>query len=171
MCIVEIIETIKKVLVPVWYKESQMGRSLIWNLQWLNPRRWRIFKNKLFEAIERLRRRVDDGNLSNEDIRKEIEKLSEETGASIGQSQKVINVYLKVYCALHGGPIEELDCPLDSGVMRRYKDENHRPVSLKGMKDFNEYEKWQAHLKEEEGIRLRADTKCYDQKRIDDFLE
>ncbi len=39
------------------------------------------------------------------------------------------------------------------------------------MTDFGEYKRWQAHLKEEEGIRLRADTKCYDQKRIDGFLK
>jgi len=166
------IETIKKVLVPVWYKESMIGLSIGKSGSNFAESEKKEFKKKLFEAIERLRRRVDEENLSNANIRKEIKKLSTETDASIGQAQKVINVYLKYYCILYSKPLEELDCPLDKSIMGKYKDENHRPVLLKDLMDFGEYERWQELLREKgHGVRLKPDIECYDQNRIREFLE
>jgi len=160
--------------VPVWYKESMIGRSIGKSGSKLRKEQKREFKKKLCEAIEKLVRQVDSENLCNRNIREEIKKLANTTAVTIGQAQKVINVYLKYYCILCDKPLEELDCPLDSGIMKKHKNANYRPTLLKDMTEekFDEYEGWQEHLRKVgQGIRIKPDIDCYDKNRIKKFLK
>jgi hypothetical protein len=155
----KVMEMVRQVLVPMFYKESQIGRSL--------NRGKRKFKKALFDSIAKLRKKADNGTLRNVDIRREIKKLSQKTKKSIGQSQKVINVYLKYYCVLTGKPlkiIRELDCPLDSRILSKFES---RKLRLKSLEDFKVYKKIQKNIeKEGKGIRLMPDIKIYDERRI-----
>jgi len=158
-------EIVKQVLIPMFYKESQVARSL--------RKKDKEFNNALFISINKLRGKADNNTLKNEDIRNEIAKLSEKTGASIGQSQKVVNVYLKYYCILINKPeeiIRELDCPLDSGIISKFGKGYEKMIRLRDM-DFNRYVEFQNRLEQEgNGIRLKPDIETYDERRIKKFL-
>ena len=81
---------------------------------------------------------------------------------------------MKYYCILTNKPfsiIEELDCPLDSKIMDKYKTINLRKRPLKYLDDFDEYAEWQEHMKNlGNGVRLRKDIETYDAERIKLFL-
>jgi hypothetical protein len=84
-----------------------------------------------------------------------------------------INVYLKYYCILTNKPeeiIRELDCPLDSGIIKKFG-ERFEKIATLGDINFNLYMKFQNHLeKEGNGVRLKPDIEIYDKKRIKEFL-
>jgi len=163
---IDFFETIRQVLIAMFYKESQLGRSI-------RQKNFDFNKN-LFEACIELSQKADNLTLTNNDIREKIKDISNKTGVSIGQAQKVINVYLKYYCILTKKPtsiIKELDCPLDSQIMSRFKRKDLMKFSLKDMKNFDDYVAWQNRLKEiGKGIRLKPDIEIYDKKRIKLFL-
>ena len=159
-------EIVRQVLIPMFYKETQLGRSIRKNnLE---------FKKKLFEETLELADKADKGTLKNEDIRKKIMEISSTTGVSVGQAQKVINVFLKYYCILTQKPdsiIEELDCPLDSQIMSRFKTKGLKRTSLRKMNKIKDYIAWQNHLKiTGKGIRLRPDIQTYDKERLQIFF-
>jgi hypothetical protein len=162
----EFSEIIKKVLIPMFYKEAQLGRSIRQNNI--------DFKRKLFSACIELSKKADNQTLINNQIREKIKAISDETKVSIGQAQKVVNVYLKYYCLLTEKSlaiIKELDCPLDSQIMSKFKTKNLRKISLKNLIDFNEYIAWQNHLENiGNGMRLGPDIETYDKERIKLFL-
>ena len=164
-------ETVRQVLIPMFFKETQLGRSL----KGVKLEVKKQLKKLLFESIMELANKADNETLKNEDIRKKIVEISEKGQVSIGQTQKVVNVYLKYYCILtkkSTGIIAELDCPLDSLIMSRYTTKNVRKIWLKDMTKINDYLAWQDHLKQEgKGIRLRPDIEVYDVQRIQKFYE
>ena len=154
-------ENFKDIIVASFYKETQVNRSIH------SSKRDGIvidvdkYKRLLLYSIRRLRKLVDNFTIKNSDIRDEIKKLSEETGVSIGQSQKVINVYLKFYCLLKDCKVEiikELDCPLDSTTMEKKQ-------KMKNVLNMNDYINWQNKFEKEFGIRLLRDNE-YDLNRI-----
>ena len=162
----EFFDIVRQVLIPMFYKEAQMGRSL--------RKKNLKFKEKLFEASLELADKADKGTLRNEDIRKKIVAISSTTDVSIGQAQKVINVFLKYYCILtqkSEAIIEQLDCPLGSQIMSRFKTKGIRRTSLTKMNNITDYLVWQNHLKKiGKGIRLRPDIQAYDKERISLFF-
>ena len=161
-------EIVKQVLIPIFYKEDQLGRSLREN----NKK----FKIELSNSILELAKLSDENRLKNKDIRTKIKEVSKKSGVSIGQAQKTINVYLKYYCILTKKPIEtieELDCPLDSMIMSKFKSKilNLKKVSLKKMNDFNTYVAWQNRLEQAgNGLRLGVDIETYDKERLKQFF-
>lgn len=164
---------VKKTLVPIFYKEDQIGRSLGKKDKKFKSK----FKNNLYKSINKLADLADSNLLNNKDIRREIKNVAKKSNVSLGQSQKTINTYLKYYCVLTGKTqkiIKELDCPLDSNIIKKYKniDKNLREIKLKNLNDFKIYEKWQEHLKENGmGIRIEPDVLVYDKQRLDKFLK
>jgi len=152
---------LKIILVSSLIKETQVARSISSSKKdgiQINKDK---YKSLLVNSILKLIRLVDNKNIQNKDIRSEIIKLSAETGVSIGQSQKVINVYLKLYCLLRDCSLEiikELDCPLDSITMDKKQ-------KMKNLIDINEYIDWQNKFEMELGIRLLKDS-AYDFNRI-----
>jgi len=159
-------EVMRQVLVPMFCKETQLGRSLRSNKL--------AFNKQLLNSIMELANKADDLTLRNEDIRARIRQISKDNEVSIGQAQKVINVYLKYYCILRQKPeevLKELDCPLDSQIMTKFKTKGVRRTSLKNMTEFSNYVAWQEHLEREgNGIRLKPDIETYDMGRINSFL-
>lgn len=148
----------KLVLIAAFDKESQLGRSFG------IKKRPKNFRHLLIKAILRLINKIDNNSIKNSDIRAEIYQLKEKTGCSIGQSQKVINVYLKFYCLWFDKPIEiikELDCPLDSTTMGKQD-------SMRGLNDEKEYKDYQESFMKE-GIRILKDIE-YDENRIIKYL-
>lgn len=155
-------EDAKNILVASFYKETQVGRSIGSSNKdgkmFVDTKK---FNRELLQAIIKLRTQVDNCSIKNSDIRNEIESLSEKTGVSIGQSQKVINVYLKFYCLLLDKPLEiirELDCPLDSTTMDKKQ-------KMKNVKTMEEYNAWQLKFEDMFGLRLLRDTE-YDLNRM-----
>lgn len=171
-------ETVKQVMVPMFYKEAQMGRSI--------GRGAQTFKRELFNSIMTLRCKVDDGTLKNQNIRREIRELAKRTSVSVGQAQKVINVYLKYYCLLRDitNLIVELDCPVDSGIIKAVLNQpsikgKHGPKSFANLHgatrlkniDYPTYIFLQERLENMgSGVRLQRDIQSYDKKRIENFL-
>jgi hypothetical protein len=153
----------KDILVASFYKETQVGRSIG------DSKRKRLhFSRELLMSIGRLRRLVDNGKITNTDIRNEIRKLSEKARVSVGQSQKVINVYLKFYCLFLDKPekmLKELDCPLDSTTMGKKQ-------RMRYIRTMDEYIEWQEGFltKDNFNIRLLNDRK-YDGNRINLFKQ
>lgn len=164
-------EIVKQVLVPMFYNESQIGRSF----RSVDAASIRFFKKELLHAILELASKVDDGSLTNNDIRNYIRAICEKTCGSVGQAQKVINVYLKYYTILTKTDFKifkQLDCPLDSKIMSKYaKQFGLRQTSLRLMTDMNTYETWQRRLeKNGKSLRLKADLLTYDPGRITKYL-
>jgi hypothetical protein len=160
-------EIVRQVLIPMFFKETQLGRSL----REYNPE----MKKQVFNSCLELSNKADNGTLRNMDIRNKIIEVSKNAKCSIGQTQKIINVYLKYYCILTKKPpeiIKELDCPLDSQIMSKYQTSGLWKYSLREMTNFNRYVAWQNHLGFiGNGIRLSPDIETYDKQRIKLFLE
>lgn len=174
----------KQALVPGFYADSQVARSV--------KEKEAVskvdIKRKLFSSIMDLAARADSRTLTNDDIRQSIRQLADEVHISVGQAQKVINVYFKYYCILKWGndvaKLRELDCPIDreiaKGVWERLSAETRKAYTSKGFflysmelknMDFYSYEWMQAELKEIGcGVRVRADFEIYDKKVIEKFL-
>ena len=154
----EFFDIVRQVLVPLFYKETQLDRSLRKNNQ--------QFKKQVFSSCIELADKADKGILRNEDIRNKIVEISKDANCSVGQTQKIINVYLKYYCILTKKPAEiirELDCPLDSQIMSKYQTSDLRKYSLRDMTDFSHYVAWQKRLEIiGNGVRLSPDIKTYD---------
>ena len=149
----------KDVLIPELAKASQVGRSLCFDLE--NKKK---FNKILMESIQRLRKLVDRKKITNNKIRREILNISGKTGASIGQAQKTVNVYLKVYCMIREESddiMRELDCPLDSTIMKG------KPT-MRGLKNVEEYIEWQKKFEGGGKARILGDLK-YDFKRLKEF--
>jgi hypothetical protein len=164
-------EIVRQVLIPMFYKETQLGRSLGAD----NPEmKKQVFKKQVFDSCLELANKADNGTLRNEDIRNKIIEISKNAKCSVGQTQKLVNVYLKYYCILTKKPpeiIRELDCPLDSQIMEKYKTSGLWKYSLREMTDFSRYVAWQKRLEFiGNGIRLSPDIKTYDNKRIEKFF-
>ena len=154
-------ENFKDIIVASFYKETQVNRSIHSSKRDGKKIDVDKYKKLLLDSIRKLRKLVDKCSIKNLDIRKEIEKLSKETGVSIGQSQKVINVYLKFYCLLKDCPInviKELDCPLDSTTMDRKQ-------KMKNVLTMKDYVNWQNKFENDFGIRLLRDNE-YDLNRM-----
>jgi hypothetical protein len=154
-------ENFKDIIVASFYKETQVNRSIHSSKRDGKEIDVDKYKRLLLNSIRKLRKLADNFSIKNSDIRKEIEKLSKETGVSIGQSQKVINVYLKFYCLIKDCPlkiIQELDCPLDSTTM----DKKQKMKNVLTMKD---YINWQNKFEKDFGIRLLRDNE-YDLNRM-----
>jgi hypothetical protein len=163
-------EIVRQVLIPMFFKEAMLGRSLGKGKD--NPE----MKKQVFNSCIELANKADNGTLRNEDVRNKIAEISRNAKCSIGQTQKIINVYLKYYCILTKKPseiIKELDCPLDSQIMSKYqKNSGLWKYSLREMTDIDQYIAWQKHLEFiGNGIRLSPDIKTYDAQRIKRFFE
>jgi len=147
-------ENLKDTLVDLFYRGTQVNRSISSSIQKDNKKiNVDNYKHLLLESIRRLRSLVDNQVIKNLDIRREIRELAEKTNISIGQSQKVINVYLKVYCLLKDCPlriIKELDCPLDRTTMEGNQ-------TMKNLKDIKEYEEKQRKFEQDFMVRLLRD--------------
>ena len=188
------IEIVKQVLVAMFHKESQLGRSAKNNDDMAKL----AFKKRLFDTILSLVEKVDTETLTNIDVRSGIRRLAEEADVTVGQAQKVINVYLKYYCVLRDKQslIKELDCPIDSGIVKhvwkqltledKVDIENRLSLAQHGVKlnwiffseisrlnklDLLTYELLQKRLEEMgDGIRLLVDFEIYDKERIAKYL-
>jgi hypothetical protein len=81
---------------------------------------------------------------------------------------------LKYYCILTRKPpeiIKELDCPLDSQIMTKYKTPYLTKTSLREMTEISWYVAWQKRLESiGDGVRLSPDIKTYDKQRIEKFF-
>jgi len=89
-------EIIKKSLIIDFYNASQLPRSFGKKSNFFK----KIFKENSMKIILNLFKKIDNNTLKNRHIRESIKKLSKETKATIGQSQKIINVCLKYYTFL-----------------------------------------------------------------------
>ncbi len=129
------------------------------------PNKKKIYTDNLKEKINYLINKIDNNSIKNKDIRDVIKELAENVSISIGASQKVINVYLKVYCIIGNKPdsiIKELDCPIDSFVIKENK---LKKISLRQL-NLEDYEKMQNNLERKYGIRVLADVKSWDDKKV-----
>jgi hypothetical protein len=188
------IEIVKQVLVPMFHKESLLGRSTKSN----DDTAKLAFKKRLFDTILSLVEKVENGTLANIDVRAGICRLAEEADVTTGQAQKVVNVYLKYYCVLRDKQslIKELDCPIDSRIVKhvwkqltpedKVDIENRLSLAQHGVRlnwiffseitrlnklGFLTYELLQKRLEEMgNGIRLLDDFEIYDKERIAKYL-
>ena len=110
---------VKQVLVPIFYTEALLARSV----KQMDVTSKREFHKQLLDSILELVKKADNGTLTNHDVRGAIKELTEKTKVSVGQAQKVINVYLKYYCILKDKTnlLRELDCPIDSAIAKRVR--------------------------------------------------
>lgn len=80
------------------------------------------YKKLTFEEMEKLVNKMDNGTLQRRDIHKSLDRIKAALPRiSFGQAQKGLNVLLKVHWFLYHRDetiAEELDCPLDSKVLR-----------------------------------------------------
>lgn len=125
----------------------------------------KTYKDNLKKLIKKLIKKVNNNSIKNKYIRKSIKNLSKNAKISTGASQKVINVYLKYYCILankSNSIIKELDCPIDSFVIKENK---LKRVSLIRL-SLKDYEEMQDTLGKKYGVRLLADVRAWDDKKI-----
>ena len=120
----------QKSLYIIIYNATMIGRSLGKTFKTNVDEEILMYKQSLFNEIEKLCNKMDNETLTNQEIINTIEKLSLKFNISFGQSQKAINVILKYHYLLFHNKSEpikkELDCPLDSIVLKEIK----RNISL-----------------------------------------
>lgn len=187
----DFLRVVKQTMVAIFYGGSQIGRSI----KGIPPNNRIQFKKALLASIMDLTNEADKGTLKNKTIRKEIAKLSKMPRISVGQAQKVVNVYLKFYCILKEQDklIVELDCPIDSGIAEKVwegmsKEDRTKffeiydmkaPLDKKFYKQETELTnlKYPVYLflqrqlqKTGKGVRVSCDIETYDKKRIQGFV-
>ncbi|MEK6891579.1 MAG: hypothetical protein AABX25_00170 [Nanoarchaeota archaeon] len=121
------------------------------------------YQIKLKEIIMRLTKKVDSDSITNKDIRNAIIELREFCG-SIGASQKAINVYLKFYSVISNKKdlvLRELDCPIDSFVIKKNK---LKKIALSNL-NLEDYEEMQNKLNQKYEMRILADIEAWDIKK------
>lgn len=155
-----------KLFIIEFNKASQLDRSIS-NTK--NPRKSKSeFRKALVDTCLALIKKMDEGALSNDEIRKKIKSLSEKYGVSYGQAQKVVNVCLKQYMFLTRNYqcAKELDCPLDTTTMKGYKIAHSRMCAV----NAGDYERYQGLFEKENGLRIFKDE-AYDDQRIENFFK
>lgn len=140
-------------------RASQLGRSISKNKR--KPKSG--FREALVKTCLSLIKEMDDNELSNVIIRREIKKLSMKYDVSYGQAQKVVNVCLKQYMFLTQKYefAKELDCPLDSTTMSGYKIFHNKMCSV----DESDYKQYQNLFDQSHNPRILKDE-IYDTQRI-----
>ena len=140
-------------------RASQLGRSISKNKR--KPKSG--FREALVKTCLSLIKEMDDNELSNAKIRREIKKLSMKYDVSYGQAQKVVNVCLKQYMFLTQKYefAKELDCPLDSTTMSGYKIFHKKMCSV----DESDYKQYQNLFDQSHNPRILKDE-IYDTQRI-----
>lgn len=151
------------------YRTTQIGRSIGKTMK--DKDLYKRYKKALFSEIDTLCKKMDFKKLTNSDIRESIGKLSEKYDISFGQSQKAINVILKVHCKLYNRNNinqvkKELDCPLDSIVLKELGEK----ISLKKIIDKSAYCNYQDKIERRvEKYRIDFDD-IYDKKHAKGFF-
>jgi len=125
-------EIYKKTFAYLFIKSSQILRSVKKEDRWKDKNYAEKLKLEVLDEVLKLFKKIDDGNLRNEDIRSAILKILEkynkyikenEKRLSFGEIQKMINVPIKYYFLIRKGLDshikEQLDCPLDSIILRK----------------------------------------------------
>jgi hypothetical protein len=156
-----------KLLIIEYNKASQLDRSL--SKTNLSAAKKNKFRKCLLDYCIELMKKIDDGILTNNEIRDKIRELKNiDNAISFGQAQKVINVCLKQYCFITKNEkmIKELDCPLDTITMNGYGIKNKRMIQIKET-DYIRYQ--EIFYKENNGIRILKDCE-YDENRIKQFI-
>ena len=151
-------DLIKSSLLTVLCNATQIYRRTITHKQ------KKRYQHKLKQIITKLTKKIDNESITNKDIRNSIIDLSRFCD-SIGASQKAINVYLKFYSVMSDkkDPIlKELDCPIDSFVIK----ENKLDKILLNKLNLQNYEQMQDKLKQKyRGMKILADVKAWDSKK------
>lgn len=132
-----------------------------------------LYKKNAVRVIERLLAKVDNDTLTNTAIQKSISELAGGRW-SVGLAQKSINVVLKYYCLARGEKLrmlKELDCPIDSGIIREYYKQgynrpNFRLVNL----DAKSYKAIQKLIRKKKDIKILADL-SYEKRYIKSALK
>ncbi|MCF0217261.1 MAG: hypothetical protein HUK21_12440 [Fibrobacteraceae bacterium] len=153
-----------RLFIIEFYRASQLDRSFSKE----NMQNKGEFKEALVETCLLLIKCVDKGTLKNSDIRKKIKQLTSiDKNISYGQAQKVVNVVLKQYVFLtkKWDFVKELDCPLDSIVMKGCGIKNNTMKSVTE-EDYLAYQKkFEADY---DGNRVLKDLD-YDKNRNENF--
>ncbi|MCK4307589.1 hypothetical protein KAW50_05115 [candidate division WOR-3 bacterium] len=106
----------------IFFNATMISRSLGKSFGKGNPK-LKKFKKATFGELEKLAEKMDNHTLTNKNIINSIKKLSADFNVSYGQTQKGLNVILKAhYYLMKNTSVETkkaLDCPIDSGVLRR----------------------------------------------------
>ena len=121
------------------------------------------YKVKLKEIILSIKKKIDNSSITNKDIKNSIIELREFCG-SVGASQKAINVYLKFYSVISNkedSVLKELDCPIDSFVIKKNK---LKKISLSNL-NLEDYEEMQNKLQQKYGMKILADIDAWDSKK------
>jgi len=124
------------------------------------------FKVRVFEELEKLISKMDEGTLTERDIIDSIDNLTREFGISFGQAQKPINVILKYHFYLTKKNDDRLKgtlhCPIDSFILRKL---GKKGISLTKI-DKEEYLKIQEEIKNRSPARITFDT--WDEQHLRD---
>lgn len=152
-----------KLFVIEFSRASQLGRSISKNKR--KPKSG--FREALVKTCLTLIKEMDDNELSNVKIRKEIKIMSMKYDVSYGQAQKVVNVCLKQYMFLTQKYefAKELDCPLDSTTMSEYKIFHNKMCSV----DESDYIQYQDLFDQRYNPRILKDE-IYDKQRICNYI-
>jgi len=87
-----------------------------------NQKSIKDYKIRLFQELDKLTLKLDQGQLDEPDIINSIQSLVDEFDISFGQAQKAVNVILKYHFHLFNGENKDiksvLHCPLDSVILK-----------------------------------------------------
>ena len=130
------------------------------------------FKVRVFQEIEKLIDKLEEGKLTEKDIIDAIESLVNEFGISFGQAQKPINVILKYHFYLNLFLRKRrkdnmmkmkkiLHCPIDSITLKKL---GKRGISLTKI-DKEKYLEFQREIENRCNIRIEFDTQ-WDERHL-----
>lgn len=118
----EVLTIYQKSLYLTVLNATMIARSLGQTIrQHDRARHIRMYKKRTFKELERLCYKMDHGTLRRGNILRSIEAIQTNLPISFGQAQKGLNVLLKCHYFLyhlHEPVGSELDCPLDSVVLK-----------------------------------------------------
>jgi hypothetical protein len=158
------LDLIRKSLYLTVFNETMIMRSVGKRLH--EPDAKKKFKKAVFDEIDRLTDLMDQGTITENEILKSIESISNGCKVSFGQAQKPINVLLKIHFYLgkrDDRVAYELHCPLDSFVLG---EKLHQHVSLRKM-DKEQYMKAQDEIAQQYSPRIKLDEE-WDRQHLRD---
>ena len=128
------------------------------------------FKIKVFKQLNKLTNLMDTMRLTEKDIIKSIDRLSNEFKISFGQAQKPINVILKYHFYLSNNENDKikklLHCPLDSVILSKLNEDNLPLTRINRLR----YLEIQSNIQKHNPVRLDFDTQWDNQHLIDEGI-
>ncbi len=134
------------------------------------------FKKMVIDECKDLFKKIDNGDLTEDNILESIRKIANHFSISFGQAQKPINTILKYYfyliCNNNYDLEKNLHCPIDSKILKHLRKEIKKILENLSEEEREDYLNFQENIIKKLSLK-ELDEECYEkiQEKIKEIQE